>query len=1415
MGTWAISPYQDFMIRAYVDGPNAGVVSTQGATVRLPKVTEGPFLASGKPMTVSGTIKDGEFKPVMVENATRDLTNYTVARVSNFDPNAGPQTGTHTPIANPTTEMYNDAAFGGQAPGFYAYAVKAIYESNESVWVYSNTVAHLLDNEFTVEVSLCDGNDPDMAEITLMGKDYPYQTLYGVTDIDGIYVFDSVIDGYYDLFVNKVGYTIYEHYDLAIFDDMTYSLVLTEKAYAPRNFMVEPLTSHATWDEPLITALFTETFEDATFPPMGWQSSTLGAGWTRTDDGSSSAWTIPAGDGFYAMANDDAAGSTSDGSEDYLITPQLDLRESDEFGLYFSHFYDGAFGQSAYVEYSFDGGATWEVMESMSPVGDWTEVMIDLGMVSGIDSAPVWIAFHSDDNGAWASGWAVDNVEVRNGPSPILGYYVYLNDAFVGSTDADTREWTYVDLAYGEEYTGCVRALYACGLSEAVCYTWNSTYLHPPRELGDEYIYGTNEVPLMWLPPMTGSIPMAAAFKVVYVGPQLEQYSPQSDVSPQVTIIEFEDTDNTRVLGDLQFTFPNAGVSEAGSESDGEFIYTAVWNSGDYLKYDLAGNLLETFQVAGTNGCRDLAYDGEFMYGAAASTTVWVMDFTTQTLVTSFTAPTAVRAIAYNDVDETFYGNNWGTDIVTFDASGANLGSFTPSVTSIYGLAFDNFTEPGTHYLWAYDQGVNNLTQYALPAGTATGLTIDVAGITGDASIAGGAWTQPEIYDPALVTIGGCSQGGVVWGIELAPWSGGGGTNPGQIPDGLVSFNVYRDGVNIANVPYEGQAVDEFVYYVDNPLDPATYLFDVSAVYDLTIFGFPGDFGESAWEGTDTVEVVWGFDLPFYEGWDQGTFAFQGWRFNENGENWMINSQVGNPEPSAQFNWDPLLELDYSSSLTSNPITGDLLTEGDIFLDFDLALEDRNSTGDEKMLVEIYDGSNWAQIAEFSNTGSYDFTGSHINITNYAMGRVFNVRFNAVGQNSFDIVSWQVDNISIYRECQSPTDLIGDYTWNAEDNFGAEVCWDAPFVPGPVAEWIHWDDGTPFSSVGLTDGGTFSVAARWDAGQLIDYAGTSITKIQYVVDEGFTSVELKIWTGANAGTVVYQEDVTATSVVGMWNEATLTAPVALDVNDELWVGYTVTHTAGTFPATTDAGPAVVGYGDMITMDGSTWDPVSSFGLDYNWSVQAYVMGTSASASVPMIDNTVYDTPAGTLARGTEISNPTMANTDTDRYITGFNVYRMAEGEMDYELYDVVDYVSGQESYCYFDGVPNVDAQMGYYYQVTANYASDTDACESPAAMAYEIPMDDFVYVFVTSVNDPDAMTTSLYPNPAQDVVTVSSSIAMNEITVTNYVGQVVYNSEMFDATSVELNTSSYQAGVYLVKIDTDNGVVTKRVVITR
>ncbi len=100
-------------------------------------------------------------------------------------------------------------------------------------------------------------------------------------------------------------------------------------------------------------------------------------------------------------------------------------------------------------------------------------------------------------------------------------------------------------------------------------------------------------------------------------------------------------------------------------------------------------------------------------------------------------------------------------------------------------------------------------------------------------------------------------------------------------------------------------------------------------------------------------------------------------------------------------------------------------------------------------------------------------------------------------------------------------------------------------------------------------------------------------------------------------------------------------------------------------------------------------------------------------------------------------------------------------------------------------------------------------------MAYELPMDDYVYVWFEGIEDLYTSLINIYPNPAQDMVTVTSSIPMMELTVTNYVGQVVYISKLKEVTSIVLNTSSFKAGVYLVKIKTENGEITRRVIISR
>jgi len=61
----------------------------------------------------------------------------------------------------------------------------------------------------------------------------------------------------------------------------------------------------------------------------------------------------------------------------------------------------------------------------------------------------------------------------------------------------------------------------------------------------------------------------------------------------------------TDEMWDIQILFDQvpAAVSQAGVETDGEYIYSAVWNAGDFVKFDFDGNVIEIFQ-----GSRSFTY---------------------------------------------------------------------------------------------------------------------------------------------------------------------------------------------------------------------------------------------------------------------------------------------------------------------------------------------------------------------------------------------------------------------------------------------------------------------------------------------------------------------------------------------------------------------------------------------------------------------------------------------------------------------------------------------------------------------------------------------------------------------------------------------------------------------------------------
>jgi len=240
---------------------------------------------------------------------------------------------------------------------------------------------------------------------------------------------------------------------------------------------------------------------------------------------------------------------------------------------------------------------------------------------------------------------------------------------------------------------------------------------------------------------------------------------------------------------------------------------------------------------------------------------------------------------------------------------------------------------------------------------------------------------------------------------------------------------------------------------------------------------------------------------------------------------------------------------------------------------------------------------------------------------------------------------------------------------------GGILTWETPILPG---EWMGWCGAEPGGNgIGLTSGGTFSVASRWDIASLIDYVGSNIIMMRFVPGSLDNSYTAKIWMGADAATEVWSEEITEFNV-GEWNEVALPSPFTIDGSQEIWFGYTVNnHIEGAYPASGDDGPAVVGYGDKISMSG-TWDNLSDLGdFDYNWSVQAFVYEDGAAVAMNRpTPEPQHATP--TITAEFSVGQIETVESREDRSLIGYNIY--LDGTM---------VQAGVQNFAYvYDGLPS-------------------------------------------------------------------------------------------------------------------------------
>ena len=1359
-GAWGLSPYQDMMMRAIVFGTPAATdaVTIESASELMVPVKQRGMISKSAPLAQAGFEGKASYRASTdVEDGTRSVTSYRVVRYAGFDPNGDPRNGTVTGLNNAVSgNTYTDggSTWANLPGGWYAYGVAANYPNNYiSDTIVSNIVGHNILAEVTVNVSLTTGGSPAGAVVTLTGQAYPYEVYTATVPEDGQVIFPAVWYGPYVVEAMKVGFDDYV-INVNITGDRTINIILLEKKYKPRNLYVDDLTLVATWDEPLAIAVI-EDFEGAVFPPAGWQSLTQSTtGWNATTNGGSSAFAIPPHT-KYAVSNDDL--ENGNGCCDYLITPEMDWTDLPTYRLNFASYYDGSYGQSAYVEISTDAGATWTVINTLAPApGAWQNLEIDLAQFSGAAGlGSVWVAFHADDNGAWASGWAVDDIQISSGGVPHQGYGVFLDGTLVDNTPDQT--YTYQNLNYGQEYLAGVAALYSSGYSELDTYLFRSRYLYPPLNLEGMSPPMTDYAYLTWEAP---SSPTGLGDNQERM-PAIET-QPSADVATDMTPRTFPQTmvplsSSRNILYDNGPLVNSPGTGSGGAD---ESILQSGLGMGTYgfgFQQSAGNSVADDFEVTGNWTIETIDFFG-YQTGSTTTSTftgvfcrIWNGDPTAGgTVIWGDLVTNRMTSTAWANI----YRNNNGPGGAT-DRPVMRITAETPGLT----LA------PGTYWVEWQTTG----------------------------SLASGPWVPPITIE-GQTTTGNAIQYTTAWAalVDVGPQglpfviNGTGGGSGGGVPSNLLGYNIYRDDALTAYV--EKPALE----YYDLNLAPATYSYHITAVYDLTPYGFAGQTGESMIEGPVEVSIIYGYDLPFVENFNTGLFETNQW--TADGANWRIAGQAGNPAPAVEFFYSPV-QTDYALSLSSFWINGTGYIDGKFYLDFDLKLDDVNATGDETLLVEVFNGSAWVNVATYTAEGDMDWEMKHIDITNQAKNKVFRVRFNAKGVNTLDIFNWQIDNIHIYRECAAPTDLTA--VVNLPELEQVLLNWVAPEGgTGGVSGWLAWDNGENADAIGLQGGGTFNVAVRFTPAQLAQYAGTSLTKIRMFPYGPNGTLELKVWTGANASTLVMSQPV-ATYVPGEWNEFVLNTPVPVTGATELWFGYAVTHTGTDYVAGCDAGPAIAGFGDMLSLDGSVWESMATqYGLNYNWNLQGYVETIDGvTALQPIKDETIYGTN-NAIERGNLPKLPGAAlpveGVSTNRELLGYNIYR--DGVL----------IANTTETTYIDTDEALELYNEYCYNVTAVY----EDCESP--------MTEVACVVLTNVPVIDNGAVSIYPNPSNSLVNIELSNDISNIVVYNYLGQVVLEKVITKDKTIVVNVANYEAGAYLVKFVSRTGEsFSRKFVVTR
>ncbi len=658
--------------------------------------------------------------------------------------------------------------------------------------------------------------------------------------------------------------------------------------------------------------------------------------------------------------------------------------------------------------------------------------------------------------------------------------------------------------------------------------------------------------------------------------------------------------------------------------------------------------------------------------------------------------------------------------------------------------------------------------------------------------------------------------------------------------------------VPASNTENSGMTVEGYNIYRNDEKINTSLITNLNFTDENPNAGYPKYSVSALWSnlcessGSDPIEamVVDNYNIPFIEVFETPEYRTNFWTL-ENGENshWIKNHNPYEGLLPYCIYYQSQQNEEYSDALVSKKL--DATHINDLELSYTISATSSNDVKD-KMSVEVFDGNTWHTVKTYDkndNVGNWKF--EKVDIAAISEGKIINIRFRAHSTGNNIIGYWYLDNIKVYSKAE---EIIYNEAYNI---FAAKAESDNTFIrwtaPSGTATLSYLNSTWVSPTVG-NEGATFIAANSFTKDEIAGYADHKFDEIKFYSHQQseIYPAQYKLVIFEN-NELVYDEILS--DVVKGWNLKKLKTNYIINPEKSFKFGLEMIHEVDDAPIAIDQyGPVRAGKGNLYSEDnGKTWQQLPA-SFNGNWAMIALLKKADVTAedSPTLIGyniyrdnnllNTQYDNGGlsyfyddntnkanhcynveivydqGYISKkSNDACSPTLCTLTWDKSIGTWENNNTCKLLYNSEAQGISalttpESLQGDIKYEYigiegtnYEATDQQPSDIGNYSVKAYINAAGYNSAEITAKLIIWDGLD------VEGINQNNL---SVYPNPANDVVNIKGEFT--EVSLINSLGNLIFTTK-----NKTIDLSTIPAGMYILKIDSVNGSVNKKLYVKK